>query len=107
MQINILIEKDKEGQFGRCGFQIKNKNQKHLECYIPKIKSTASHEEILNMHSIMKAMQYCKKNLKRLKFVKFVLTAMPSSENNEWKVMNEFVNRLASQINCRIEYTKA
>lgn len=107
MIINILLEKNQEGQFGRCGFQIKGKNQKHLECYIPKVQSKATKEEILNMHSIMKAMIYCKKHLKRLKFVKFVLTAMPSSENNEWKIMNEFVNRLASQINCRIEYTKA
>lgn len=107
MIINILIEKDQKGQFGRCGFQIHNKNQKHLECYIPMIKSTASHEEILNMHACMKAIQYCKKNLKRLKFVKFVLTAMPSANNKEWQIMSEFVNKIATRIDCRIEYTKA
>lgn len=107
MIINILLEKDQEGKLGRSGFQIHNKNQKHMEVYLPKITSLATPEQVHNMHQVMVAMKYCKHNLKRLKFVKFILTDMPLSTNAQWKSMNEFVNKIATQIGCRIEYTKA
>jgi hypothetical protein len=108
MQINIIIEKNAKNEFGRCGFQIKNKNQKHLECYIPKVQSKATKEQVLNMHSAMKAIQYCKQHLSRLKYVKFCFTTnLPDTSIKEWQVMDEYINKIATKIGCRVEYTKA
>lgn len=106
MKIKIIIEKNKEGQFGRCGFQIVGRNKKHLECYIPKIeKPQANKEEVYVMHSVMKAIIYAKKNLKRLKYILFQVPILPSANTKEWQLMNEFnSNKLP---NIKIEYTKA
>lgn len=100
MQINIIIEKSKEG-FGRCGFQIVGRNKKHLEAYIPTIKTKTAKESILIMHSIMKAVIYSKKNLKRLQYILFKLPNVPS-KTKEWKIMQDFNKKLLP--NIKIDY---
>lgn len=105
MKVKIIIEKNKENQLGRCGFQIQGVNKKHLEAYIPQIKTKTSKESLYIMHSIMKAVIYSKKNLQRLQYILFQLPNIPKATSKEWKVMQDFNKRLLP--NIKIEYTKA
>lgn len=105
MIVKILLEKNKEGQLGRCGFQIQGVNQKHLEAYIPKINTKTSKENIYIMHSIMKTVLYCRKNLTRLEHILFKLPKMPSNKSKEWQIMTDFIQKVLP--NIQIKYTKA
>lgn len=101
MKVKIILEE------GRCGFQISGINKKHLEAYVPFKETKTSKDSLRVMHSCMKAMIYFKKNLKRLKYVQFLVPKMPSFKSREWEVMSSFNQNLADKIGCRIEYTKA
>lgn len=105
MKINIIVEKNKEGEIGRSGFQIEGRNQKHLKVYLPKIESKSTKEELHIMHACMNAMVYAKKNLKRLKYILFKLPVMPTV-TEQWDIMQKFNNEVAEKIGCRIEYKR-
>lgn len=105
MKIKIILEKDKQNNIGRSGFQIEGRNKKHLKVYIPKVQSKSTLEELHVMHSCMNVMLYAKHNLKRLKYVLFQLPIMPNV-TNEWNVMSKFNTDIANKIGCRIEYKR-